>query len=267
MLIIDFHTHCFPDTLAKRAVEALSAKGDIPYLHDGTAGGLDAIERAAGCDGYVLMSISTTAHQTASVNRFAASVQNRARHIYAFGSVHPENADYREQLAAAKALDLCGIKLHPEYQDFHVDDERVFPLYEAIFEQGFPLLFHAGEDLGFHAPWHAEPHQIAAVARRFPQAVIIAAHLGGYQMWREAALHLAPLPNVLVDTSYWAAEMPAEEFQAVFEVWGARRMLFGSDTPWASIGDSIRAIEGLACSDEDKQLIFGGNALRILEGN
>ncbi|MCL2678516.1 MAG: amidohydrolase family protein, partial [Clostridiales bacterium] len=228
MLILDFHTHCFPDSIAERAMTALAQESDLPYYHDGTAAGLDERERAEGCGGYVVLPIATNPKQTASVNRFAASIQDPVRHIYSFGSVHPQNADFREQLRAAKESGLFGVKLHPEYQSFHVNDEKIFPLYEEIFRHGLPLLFHAGMDEGFSAPWHAEPHKIAEVARRYPEALIIAAHLGGYKMWREAAECLPRFPNVYMDVSFSVGRIPEEDFREACSRWPAERILFAT---------------------------------------
>ena len=250
MLIIDFHTHCFPDSIAEHAIETLRGMADIPNYHDGTLADLDTMERADGSGGYVLLPISTNPAKTAHINSFAASCQDETRHVYAFGSVHPENADYRNQLADAKAMGLHGIKMHPEYQAFHVDDESVFPIYEEIFRQGLPLLLHAGEDIGFRPPWHSQPYKIAKVAERFPEAAVIAAHMGGYNMWRQAAEVLAPLPNVYIDTSFCAAEMSAEDFQEILRIWGSRRILFGTDMPWKPVAVSIAAVRRLDCTEE-----------------
>lgn len=264
MFIIDFHTHCFPDTLAQRAIRSLSEKAAIPFFHDGTAAGLDALERGEGCDGYVVMSIATNPHQTAAVNRFAAQTQDISRHIYAFGSIHPENTDYEQQVQTLVSLGLRGVKLHPEYQNFHVNDKRVFPLYAAIFAAGLPLLFHAGEDEGFSAPWHAQPHKIAQVALAFPQGIIIAAHMGGYRMWEEAARELAPLPNVYMDISFCAGRMPQQDFEAACACWRSERILFGSDSPWHRPQDAIQAVNDLPCSQAQKEQIFAGNTQDIL---
>ncbi|MCL2817066.1 MAG: amidohydrolase family protein [Clostridiales bacterium] len=264
MFIIDFHTHCFPDAIAGRAMSLLAAESGLPFFHDGTAAGLDENARAEGCGGYVVLPIATNPRQTASVNRFAAGIQDPARHIYSFGSVHPENGDFREHLRAVKEMGLFGVKLHPEYQSFHVNDEKIFPLYEEIFRHGLPLLFHAGEDEGFSAPWHAEPYKIAEVARRYPEAVIIAAHLGGYRRWREAADCLSQLGNVYMDVSFSAGRMPDEDFQEACSRWPSERILFATDNPWQSVTAAIEAVKRLPCSEREKELIFSGNALRVL---
>ena len=268
MLIIDFHTHCFPDALAPRAMETLTAHscGIVPRF-DGTIGGLTAVEHLDGCDGFVLLPIATNPRQTAAVNRFAAQIQDPARHIYAFGSVHPEDPDYLARLAEIKDYGLRGIKFHPEYQDFYADDERVFPVYDAIFSLGLPIVFHAGEDIGFAPPWHAEPYCIARVAKRFPGCTIIAAHLGGYRMWRQAAELLAPLPNVYMDVSFEAGNLPDEEFALACSRWRKDHIIFGSDEPWADAGAAREAVLRLPYTQTELEGIFAGNALRVMGVN
>ncbi len=264
MNIIDFHTHCFPDAVAARALETLSAKATLPYLHDGTAAGLDAYERAEGCQSYLVLPIATSPRQVDSILRFAAGLRDERRGVYAFGSVHPETADYVGAVARMVDWGLKGVKFHPEYQEFYPDAPKMFPIYEEIFRQGLPVLFHAGEDEGYRPPWHSEPRRIAAVARRYPEGVVIAAHMGGHKMRDEAAECLACLPNVYADVSFDAGRLPQSEFEESCRRWRPDRLLFGSDSPWQSPGESIAAVKLLPFTEEEKALVFAGNAERIL---
>ena len=70
-MIIDFHTHCFPDALAEKALGKLSAIGNLPTHSDGTAAGTLAKMDACGIDRAVVLNIATNDRQTANVNRFA----------------------------------------------------------------------------------------------------------------------------------------------------------------------------------------------------
>ena len=49
-MVIDFHTHCFPEKIAERAIGKLSAtSGLMPYT-DGTAEGLKKLMKQDGVD-------------------------------------------------------------------------------------------------------------------------------------------------------------------------------------------------------------------------
>ncbi|MCL2670312.1 MAG: amidohydrolase, partial [Syntrophaceae bacterium] len=140
--MIDFHVHAFPDSLAPRAMSALTDHGGADPCSDGTIADLERILERSGVDYGVLLSIATNGSQMRNVNDFAIS-QNGGGRVIAFGSVYPFAAGALEELDRIAGAGLKGIKLHPDYQDFFVDDERLFPLYEKVSELGLILVFHA----------------------------------------------------------------------------------------------------------------------------
>ena len=133
---IDFHTHCFPDALAVKAVSRLShvSGGLLPHT-DGTVAGLRRSMVEGGVNASVVLHIATNPTQQKKVNDFAASIHNGVD-IFSFGSVHPDAPDALEELERIKALGLPGVKLHPDYQGFAVDDERMKPIYRKISDLG-----------------------------------------------------------------------------------------------------------------------------------
>ena len=61
--------------------------------------------------------------------------------------MYPFTADYKAVVAQIAALGLKGVKFHPEYQSFRIDDKAVYPLYEEIAKAGLPMLFHTGGEI------------------------------------------------------------------------------------------------------------------------
>ena len=175
---IDFHTHCFPDKIAAKAVDKLSfaSGGLIPHT-DGTVTGLRTSMAAGGVDASVVLSIATNAHQQKSVNDFAASINN-GQDVFAFGSVFPDAEDALDELERIKALGLKGVKLHPDYQGFFVDDPKMKPIYQKISSLGLITVFHAGSDYGFPPPYGGTPERMATALSWF-DAPVVAAHWGG----------------------------------------------------------------------------------------
>ena len=157
-MLIDFHTHAFPDGLAQRAVDKLSAvSGGLAPQTDGTLESLKARMDEDGVDISVVLSIATNPKQMHNVNDFAARIDQDPR-IVAFGSVHPEAPDALEELERIADMGLKGVKLHPEYQNFYVDEERMKPIYRKISELGLVTLFHASTAASMSAgipstPW------------------------------------------------------------------------------------------------------------------
>ena len=92
-MIIDFHTHAFPDPIAPRAMQALSfAAGGLKPQTEGTVSSLK--EQLKGDDVHlgVVLSIATNPAQQKKVNDFAIAV-NQDPMLFAFGSVHPDAED------------------------------------------------------------------------------------------------------------------------------------------------------------------------------
>lgn len=150
-MIIDFHTHVFPDKVAAKALPKLAAgSGGMEPVYDATVDGLESFLSKNGIGKAVALNISTNTHQQKSVNDFAVSLLKSDR-IIPFGSVHPDSPDVFDELERLKAAGIKGIKLHPDYQGFFVDEKRMLPIYKKISELGFITVFHAGVDIGFRS--------------------------------------------------------------------------------------------------------------------
>ena len=68
-MIIDFHTHAFPDAIAEKTMAYLSQKGGIRPTSAGTLAALKAQMKESGVDISVVLPIVTAARQTATINR------------------------------------------------------------------------------------------------------------------------------------------------------------------------------------------------------
>lgn len=260
---IDFHTHCFPEKVAARAMESLSAaSGGLRPCTDGTAEGLLARMEAAGVDQSCIMSIATNPKQQKNVNDFAASLASER--LIPFGSIYPNAPDQIEELYRIKELGLKGVKLHPEYQGFFVDDPAMAEVYDTIGKLGLVTVFHAGADIGYPPPVHCPPPRLKAALPAFRGAPVVAAHFGGYLLWDEVLEHLAGT-NVFLDTSFCYGIMPLPYAKELLMVHGADHILFGSDLPWSDPADGIRFVEAFCENAADQKKIFAENARKILK--
>ena len=199
-MLIDFHTHCFPEKIAERAIEKLSlASGGLKPHTNGTLEGLKCSMQKGGVDISVILNIATNAKQQQSVNDFAAMC-NKETGIVAFGSVFPYSEDVFCELERIKDLGLKGVKLHPDYQGFSVDDIRMKPIYKKIGELGLITIFHAGVDYGFPPPYGATPEKLARALSWFSSPVV-AAHWGGAGCGEGVITHLCG-KDIYFDTSF-----------------------------------------------------------------
>ncbi len=260
-MLIDFHTHCFPEKIAQRAIDSLAkASGGLMPQTDGTVTGLKESMKRDGVDISVVQSIATNPKQMQSVNDFAASLT--CNEIVPFGSIHPEAENWEEELERIKALGLKGIKFHPEYQNFYVNDPKMKPIYKKIGELGLITMFHAGRDLGFAPPFHGMPDHFVEAVKWFDSPIVLA-HFGGAFSGEEVLEKLCRLP-LYIDTSFSYSVIPRATAQAIVEKHGTDNILFGSDTPWHRPSWEVRLIEHLDMSEADRQKIYHENAEKLL---
>ncbi len=261
-MLIDFHTHAFPESIAQKAIEKLSyASGGLTPNTNGTFFDLKRLLKESGIDKAVVLSIATNAKQQTNVNNFAASI-NDGKDIFAFGSVFPDAPDALEELERIKSLGLKGVKLHPDYQGFSVDDEKMKPIYKKIGELGLITVFHTGQDYGFPPPYGATPEKMAKALKWF-ESPVIAAHFGsiGYE---SDVLKLLCGKNIYFDTSFGYGTLPRYYAQKIIEAHGADKILFGTDTPWHTAEMELKLLNTLEISHADWEKITHKNAEKLL---
>lgn len=260
-MIIDSHVHIFPDRIAKRTLEHLSATSfGIPYYTDGTFDGTLRAQADWGISLGIVLPIATKPEQQTSINNFAAKMQKNTRRMISCGSVHPAADDAVKEVSRIKKLGLYGVKLHPDYQGCFFDDEQYYPLYEKIQDLALPVVLHAGWDAVSPDVTHAEPKAIAKVAKAFPELILVAAHMGGLMRYQQVLEHLVGLPNVYFDTAMSSVMLQQEEYLHLIRAHGANGVLFGTDSPWNSFGNEFSHLQSLGLTDEEMDLILFQNA-------
>ncbi len=262
-MLIDFHTHIFPDNIAERAVSGLASKlpeGRAPET-DGTLNGLIENMDRCGVDRSLIVPIATKPTQTESLNRWAADI--KSERIIAFGSINPHTDDYKRDIDLVVSLGLKGIKLHPEYQDFLVDAPEMLKIYDYAFDNGLVIIQHAGEDIAYTAPFRGTPTMFKSVMKQLGGGVMVAAHLGGLLMWEEVREVLCGT-DIYFDCSQSLEYMPNEQFTDIVNAHGADKILFASDSPWGSPLFMKNAVSKSGLSKEQQEQIFYINAVRIL---
>ncbi|MGD2174625.1 MAG: amidohydrolase family protein [Candidatus Brocadiaceae bacterium] len=263
-MTIDVHTHAFPDELAPRAVEALNS--EIPReawaVLDGTVSDLVRSMDEAGIERSVICSVATAPKQVEPILRWSLEVGDGR--VIPFGSVHPDCADPAAEARRIADAGLRGIKLHPQYQEFAVDERRMWPLYEAVAETDLILTFHAGRDIAFPPDDdRAAPRRILAVHRDFPTMPVVAAHMGGWKMWDEVLATLAGT-DVYLETSYTFDTCDGGLIERILESHPPERILFGTDSPWRGQKETLELVREAFPDPDARRLVLGENARRLL---
>ena len=259
-MIIDAHTHVWPDKIAEIAlggnrVPGLEARGD------GTVGGLTRDMGDSGVDISCCLAIANEARHLDSVNRFVAGIADET-HI-PFGTVHVD-ASVEDNLASLERHGIKAVKIHPLFQRFALDDKRLWEILEA-FGSDYAVITHVGEGGDAFTNSLSSPRMIRDVARQFPDLRLMACHFGGYKILDDAEEMLAGA-DVVLETSWppSLATLRPERVRDLIRKHGAERIVFGSDWPMTSPAEEIRAIEGLGLSDDETKLVLGGSLARVL---
>lgn len=261
ILVIDFHTHMFPDSLAAKTIPYLSKLSGFDSQTDGTLNGTLESMRENGIDLSVVCHIATNAKQTDNVNKFAIEISKNPS-LISFGSVHPD-CDYVYYLDKLKEEGIKGIKLHPDYQGFFIDDLKMQTVYEAILKRGFVLIFHSGVDDGIGEPVHASPERIKNVISMFRGEKAVFAHMGGFRLWDGVCEYLLD-EDIYFDTSCSVGFIESDKFELMVKNHGTDKVLFASDLPWTKPKDGIKEIMSLNIADEEKENILANNAIKLL---
>ncbi len=153
---------------------------------------------------------------------------------------------------------FIGIKLYNEYT---CTEPVVFPIVELAIELGVPILQHASHSHYFveDQPRMSDGGHLAELARRYPEAMLICAHISGGGDWEWTIKALRHATNVLLDTSGSVTDEGTVELAAA--VVGVDRLLFGCDS---SMTAGVGKIRGANLSAQDKEKILGENMMKLL---
>lgn len=261
-MIIDFHTHLFPARLAGYAMRKLSCSERMLYDCLPVQDELLSIMDKAGIDKSVVLNITTREYQHKNILKFAEEINSDT--LIAFGSVLPSSDQAVDFVGKIAAAGLKGLKFHPAIQRFRPEDKRIFPVYDIARSLGLIVLFHAGYEPVYSQELLCPPQSIIEVERNFPGLKIVAAHMGGLKLSQEVLETLAG-HDVYFDTA-WTDEPWIDKpmMEKLIIKHGADKVLFGSDFPWNNPVRELTLVSSLSIPNEDRDLIMGGNAQRLL---
>ncbi len=266
-MVIDFHTHVFPEKIAKRTIELLSEKGGHPPFSDGTVGGLLCRMEEAEIDCAVNHPVLTAPRQFDSVNQFAAELNaafaDQKRRLISFAGIHPACEEIDQKMKWIKSMGFLGVKIHPDYQGTFINDEGYIRIMECAKEYDLIVLTHAGVDVCYRDCTHCPPILTKELIRKVPHAKFVLAHLGGYEMWEGVLDHLCD-EDVYLDTAYMLRYIDKDLFKRVLARRGEDRVLFASDSPWSDMKKDVQILKSFSLGEETEKKLFSTNAKRLL---
>ncbi|MGD0884849.1 MAG: amidohydrolase family protein [Thermodesulfovibrionales bacterium] len=260
--IIDFHTHAFPDELSERAMKILGEEGGIKASLDGRVSSLLHSMDSYGIEKSVVCSIATKPVQFDPIMSWCEKI--RSERIIPFPSLHPGDPEFSGRISQIKSEGFKGIKFHPYYQDFEMDDEQMFPLYEKISQENLIVVMHTGFDFAFEKIRRADPLKILKVMKAFPHMKMVTTHLGSWDDWDEVEKYLAG-KKIYMEISFSLEYLARDVAKRIILHHPKDHILFGTDSPWTDQGKTLSLLQELGLGDHLERRILRDNALNLLD--
>ncbi len=256
--VCDAHAHIFPEAIAQKAVTSIGDFYSLDmYYNSGSPASLIEGGKKIGVTHYLVCSVATVPHQVKSINSFILNECREHPEFVGLGTLHPDCDDTDEEIEKLIASGIKGIKLHPDFQRYNIDDERAMKIYETI-DGRRPVLIQMGDSRYDYS----RPYRLERVVNAFPKLKVIAAHLGGYERWEEAITCLYS-ENVYFDTSSSLAFITPEFAKELISTYGTDRIFFGTDFPmWDHVSELERFL-ALGFDEETNKKILSGNFKRF----
>lgn len=263
-MIIDFHTHAFPDKVAEKAIPKLSGIGGIEPCRDGTVSSLLAGMDAWHIDRAVILNIATNPKQQTNVNNFAIEINSTSERLYALGSINPDSDNIASEARRLADAGIRGIKIHPDYMGVTVDDGKFDAVYRECIDNDLFVVTHSGWDFISPDFIHCTPERICRVLEKFPALKLVAAHMGANKQWDDVERLLIG-KNLWIETSLAPMfELDGSQCARMLKNHDPDKILFGSDCPWYRMDSEAAYVESLELSDALKRKLYYENALALL---
>ena len=272
-MIIDFHTHIFPDKIAEKTVATLMRNGNTTAFSNGSFDGLLSSMQRAGVDISVNLPVLTKPTQFDSVFEFAKNLNEVSKavpegdkKIISFMGIHPDCEDYEEKLRQIKESGILGIKIHPDYQGTFIDDEKYVKILAEAKRLGLITVTHAGVDGAYIGqPIKCTPARVMKLLDKIGgYDKLVLAHFGGLMLYSKVYRALAK-EDVYFDTAYVLRFLSERKFKKMVDKHGDEKILFATDSPWRDQTVDKGIIKSFSLGEETEKRIFFENAKKLLK--
>ena len=268
-MVIDFHTHIFPEKIAKSTIDALQKRSNGVGYTDGTDAGLLLNMENAGVDIAVSLPVLTKPTQFESVTNFAISInekyKNSSRRIISFAGMHPECEEIPKKMRFLKDNGFLGVKIHPDYQNSFINHEGYISILNEAKENDLIVVTHAGVDDGYKGePVKCPPQLCAEVIKKTNHKKFVLGHYGAHRQWNDALDLLCDL-DVYFDTAFTVRTIDEELFKKILYRLGEDNVLFATDCPWRDMKQDLQTVKSFNLGKEIEDKILYKNALKLLK--
>jgi uncharacterized protein len=249
-MIIDCHVHLIPkagQTQAEALAQMLACMDRL------------GIEKACLSLGDRLI-VQPTADELREQNEWVASAVAQAPdRLLGFVYCSPNHPQLSLELIDQYVVrgSFRGIKLWVCQLCHHEGND---PICARAAQLGLPVLQHTWFKTTGNMPTESEPRHLVELARRHPRTNFIMAHAGGD--WERGLRTVRYQLNIIADT---CGNDPEAGFtELAVKLLGPSRLVFGSDATGRSFASQMAKVIGGEISDDEKQMILGGNLMRLM---
>ncbi|MEG1887430.1 MAG: amidohydrolase family protein [Oscillospiraceae bacterium] len=251
--IIDTHCHIFPQKIAAKASQSIGEFYNINMTYEGSYEGI-LNSNDVKASKYLVCSSATTYEQVGSINDFLAAVCRENPEFIGFGALHPDMSNIKDEIKRMQEIGIKGIKLHPDFMKFYLDEPKAYKMFEAIGDK-MPILIHTGDN----RYEYSKPKRMARVLHDIQELTVIGAHFGGYRCWDEVVQVYDGLSNIYFDTSSSLFRLDIDAAKALINHFGIERFFFGTDYPmWTRRGE-LENLKRLELCDSDYRKLLADN--------
>ncbi len=280
-MIIDFHTHIFPEAVAAKCMDALSRSSHSMNHLNGTFADLRESREKAGFDYCLNLPVPTKASQVVGIND--SMIENKDTYaeagILVFGGMHPDFEDYKTEILRLKNAGIKGIKIHPAYQGPQLGDIRYKRIIDCASEQDMCVVTHGGFDISIPDHDYAPISDALEILEEVKPTKLVLAHMGAWGDWDNVEKYLCGA-DCYFDTAFsigpitlrkdadpadsFEYNMNADQFVRIVRKHGPQKILFGTDSPWENQKQYLDWVCGAGLLGSELDYILWKNAQKLL---
>ncbi len=280
-MIIDFHTHIFPDNICENREAYFSSEPAFKFLYSSpdsklvTADRLVEVMDEQGVDVSVAVGFPWQSMETIKMHNdyIIDAIQKYPDRIKGFCCIDPFNNGSVFEAERSLEAGLSGIG-ELAFYFFGIDSatrKALEPYMEICRKRDIPIMIHTNEPVGHIYPGKTPNtlRQIYKLVTKHPRNRIVLSHWGGgiffYTLLKKEVKEA--LENVYFDTAASPFLYDPEIYRAGMSLAGKEKILFGTDFPLIEPARYFKELELSGLSEKDIELVCGGNAKRLLFRN
>jgi predicted TIM-barrel fold metal-dependent hydrolase len=277
-MIIDFHTHIFPQDVRESREEFFDREPDFKLIYSAAGSKLSGMEELIRnmdeeeVDKSVVFGFPwrTVEHFKRNNDYVMEAVERYGDRLIGFCTFYLPVKGAEKELERCLNSGLSGVGELAFYSSTIGEDTVNFlkPIADIALRFDAPIVLHTNEPVGHSYPGKAPitVKEVYRVLQCFPKNKIVLAHWGGgilfYHLMKKEVKEV--LRNTWFDTAASPYLYDQEIYSIATEIVGPHKILFGSDYPLLNPSRYFKEMKEAGLTQEAMKKICGENAASLL---